>query len=162
MEEITIAYHPIGIIHTPFRTIEDMPIQPSGAISVPGKAEIYPQFAEGLSDLEGFSHIILLYHFHKVSDYLLMATPFLDSRKRGIFATRAPKRPNPVGLSAVRLIKIEGTVLHLENVDMLDQTPLLDIKPFVPEFDCPDAERIGWLEQHKERSKHHKSDSRFR
>jgi len=156
-----IIYKPIGIIHSPYQTIEGMPIQPGGAVGIQGKAEIYPEFAEGLKDLNGFSHLILLYHFHKVSEFRLTLTPFLDSKPRGLFSTRAPKRPNPIGLSVVKLLKTDYNILYLENVDILDKTPLLDLKPYVPEFDQWDADRTGWLEQAKGRVKNHKSDDRF-
>jgi len=156
-----IFYKPLGIIHSPYQTIEGMPIQPGGAIGVQGKAEIYPEFAEGLKDLDGFSHLILLYHFHKVSEFRLTVTPFLDSKPHGIFSTRAPKRPNPIGLSVVKLLKTDYNILYLENVDILDKTPLLDIKPYVPEFDHFDADRTGWLEQAKGLVRNHKSDDRF-
>jgi len=156
-----IIYKPIGIIHSPYQTIEGMPIQPGGAVGIQGKAEIYPEFAEGLKDLNGFSHLILLYHFHKVSEFRLTLTPFLDSKPRGLFSTRAPKRPNPIGLSVVKLLKTDYNILYLENVDILDKTPLLDVKPYVPEFDQWDADRTGWLEQAKGRVKNHKSDDRF-
>ena len=157
-----ISYRPIGIIHSPFTDIEGMPIQPTGASGIRGTVEVFPEFAEGLKDLEGFSHIILLYHFHRVQGAKLAVTPFMDSRPHGVFATRSPKRPNPIGLSIVKLLSIERNVLHIENVDILDGTPLLDIKPYVPEFDQPQADRVGWLEQAKGRVQSKKSDSRFR
>ena len=157
-----ISYRPIGVIHSPFTDIEGMPIQPTGAAGIRGTVEVFPEFAEGLKDLEGFSHIILLYHFHRVQGAKLVATPFMDSQPHGVFATRAPKRPNPIGLSIVRLLSIEKNVLHIENVDILDGTPLLDIKPYVPEFDQPRVDRVGWLEQSKGEVQSKKSDSRFR
>ena len=157
-----ISYRPIGVIHSPFTDIEGMPIQPTGAPGIRGTVEVFPEFAEGLKDLEGFSHIILLYHFHRVQGAKLVATPFMDSQPHGVFATRAPKRPNPIGLSIVRLLSIEKNVLHIENVDILDGTPLLDIKPYVPEFDQPRVDRVGWLEQSKGEVQSKKSDSRFR
>jgi tRNA-Thr(GGU) m(6)t(6)A37 methyltransferase TsaA len=157
-----IVYRPIGIIHTPFKEVENMPIQPSGAAGIPGTVDLYPEFAEGLKDLDGFSHLILLYHFHESRRYKLIVTPFLDSEHRGVFATRAPKRPNPIGLSIVRLIRIRGSTLDIENVDILDGTPLLDIKPYVPEFDHQQTCRIGWLEQARGKVEKHRSDERFR
>ena len=157
-----ITYRPIGIIHSPFTDIAGMPIQPRGAASVPGTVEVGPEFAAGLQDLEGFSHVILLYHFHRVQEARLTVTPFLDAQPRGVFATRAPQRPNPIGLSIVKLLGIEGNILHIENVDILDGTPLLDIKPYVPEFDQHPAERIGWLEQARGRVQGQRSDDRFR
>ena len=122
-----------------------MPIQPAGARDVSGKAIIFDEYIDGLKDLEGFSHIILLYHFHKSQQYDLQVTPFLDNDKRGLFSTRAPNRPNGIGLSIVELVAIEGNRLLLQGTDMLNQTPLLDIKPYVPAFDAhPDAD-TGWL-----------------
>jgi tRNA-Thr(GGU) m(6)t(6)A37 methyltransferase TsaA len=157
-----IIYHPIGIIHSPFKDLEGMPIQPTGETSAPGTIEIYPEYAQGLKDLEGFSFIILLYHLHRVSRSSLVVTPFLDSDPRGIFATRAPGRPNPIGLSIIKLVKIEGGMLYVENLDILDGTPLLDLKPYVPDFDWrPDA-RIGWLESVKGKVQKTRSADRFK
>jgi tRNA-Thr(GGU) m(6)t(6)A37 methyltransferase TsaA len=156
-----ISYRPIGIIHSLFTDIEGMPIQPTGASGIKGTVEVFPEFAEGLKHLEGFSHIILLYHFHRVQRAKLVVTPFMDPQPRGVFATRAPKRPNPIGLSIVRLLGIEQNILHIENVDILDGTPLLDIKPYVPEFDQHRADRVGWLEQAKGKVQSKKSDNRF-
>jgi tRNA (adenine37-N6)-methyltransferase len=152
---------PIGIIHTPFRQIDDMPVQPTGASGVTGQIELRPELVEGLKDLDGFSHIIVLYHFHQVSRVSLTVTPFLDPHPRGVFATRAPTRPNPIGLSVLTLKAIHGNILEVENVDMLDGTPLLDIKPYVPEFDQRTGVRCGWLEQAGGRSVTARSDQRF-
>jgi tRNA-Thr(GGU) m(6)t(6)A37 methyltransferase TsaA len=157
-----ISYRPIGVIHSPFTDIKGMPIQPTGASGIRGTIEIFPEFAEGLKDLEGFSHVILIYHFHQVREAKLVVTPFMDPQPRGVFATRAPKRPNPIGLSIVKLLSIEQNVLHVENVDILDGTPLLDIKPYVPEFDQHPANHVGWLEQATGKVQTKKSDSRFR
>jgi tRNA-Thr(GGU) m(6)t(6)A37 methyltransferase TsaA len=162
MSHISITYRPIGTIHSPFKDLKDMPIQPTAHASAPGIAEILPEFAEGLKDLEGFSHVILLYHLHEVRRVDLTVTPFLDSEVRGVFATRAPTRPNPIGLSIVELVSIEGNRLYLGNVDILDGTPLLDIKPYVPEFDQPAATRAGWLEEARGKVRTAKSDERFR
>jgi tRNA-Thr(GGU) m(6)t(6)A37 methyltransferase TsaA len=156
-----IEYHPIGVVRSPFKQIEGMPIQPAGAGSVRGRVEIFPEYAEGLRDLDGFSHVILLYHFHRVKDWNPIVTPFMDSQPRGLFSTRAPKRPNPIGLSVVRLLRIDGTVLHIASVDILDGTPVLDIKPYVPQFDQYPVDRIGWLEQSGSRVQEKKSDRRF-
>ena len=157
-----IIYRSIGIIHSPFKEVENMPIQPTGAAGARDTVDLYPEFVEGLKDLDGFSHIILLYHFHEARGYKLIVTPFLDSQPRGVFATRAPKRPNPVGLSIVSLVQIRGGSLDVENVDILDGTPLLDIKPYVPEFDHQENCRIGWLEQARGMARERKSDARFR
>ena len=156
-----IIYHPIGVIHSPFTDLIDMPIQPTGTASAPGWVEIDPEFVEGLKDLEGFSHIILLYHLHQVHRTDLTVTPFLGSEPHGVFATRAPTRPNPIGLSIVELKGIDGTRLELGNIDILDGTPLLDIKPYVPDFDSPEGTRIGWLETVRGKVKNTKSDDRF-
>ena len=156
-----IAYQQIGIIRSPFHETEGMPIQPAAALSVQGTVEVFPEFALGLRDLDGFSHIILIYHFHRSNGCTLLVTPFMDSVQRGVFATRAPKRPNPIGLSVVRLNKLQNHTLHIENVDILDGTPLLDVKPYVPEFDRYSVDRIGWLEQTKRHVRATKADRRF-
>jgi len=156
-----IEYHPIGLIRSPFQQIKGMPIQPAGAASIQGRVEVFPEYAEGLRDLDGFSHVMLLYHFHQVNGSQLTVTPFLDTQPHGVFATRAPKRPNPIGLSVVRLLRVSGTVLYIENVDVLDGTPLLDIKPYVPEFDQHPAERVGWLERARGRVQEKRADRRF-
>jgi tRNA-Thr(GGU) m(6)t(6)A37 methyltransferase TsaA len=140
-----VTYRPIGVIRSPFVDTEGMPIQPSGAQGVTGKVELEPEFADGLKDLNGFSHIILIYHFHLSKGQSLEVKPFLDDALRGVFATRAPRRPNSIGISVVKLIRIEGQTLSIEDVDVLDGTPVLDIKPHVPEFDCRHGARIGWL-----------------
>lgn len=159
---MNITYHSIGIIHSPFKDLQDMPIQPSSEAIAPGIIEVYPEYVDGLHDLGGFSHIILLYHLHKVSGYSLTVTPFLDSEPHGLFATRAPVRPNPIGLSVVKLTHIEGNLLHVDGLDILDETPLLDLKPYVPEFDYRPDVRIGWLEQAKDKIRSKRSDNRFK
>ncbi len=156
-----IEYRRIGIIHSPFKDVKGMPIQPAGAEGVRGSIEMDPEFSEGLADLDGFSHIILLYHFHKAAGFKPMVTPFLDSTPRGLFSTRAPSRPNTIGLSIVKLEGIDGNVLRIENVDILDRTPLLDIKPYVPDFDHHPATRVGWLDRAKSRLRNKRSDDRF-
>ncbi len=156
-----IHYNSIGVIHSPFQDILGMPIQPSGATGIQGSIEIFPEFQEGLKDLDGFSHIILLYHFHQCSKNNLIVTPFLDSQPHGIFATRSPSRPNKIGLSVVKLLKIQQNIIHIENVDILNKTPLLDIKPYVPKFDNPQVERIGWLEHNQGQVIDKKADARF-
>ena len=157
-----IKYQPIGIIHSPFKNVQGMPIQPTGAANVQGRVELVPELTSGLKDLDGFSHIILLYHFHQIQGEELVVTPFLDLEARGIFATRAPKRPNPIGLSIVKLTGIDDSTLYIENVDILDGTPLLDIKPYVPEFDHFSVERVGWLGKTREKVRSKRSDNRFR
>lgn len=157
-----IEFHPIGIIHTPFTKLEGMPIQPTGAVGVKGTVEVFEEYRAGLKDLDGFSHIILLYHFHRSQGFNLHVVPFLDSEMRGLFATRAPKRPNPIGLSVVQLDTVINGILHIRNVDMLDGTPLLDIKPYVPEFDAQLQARAGWLERTGKAAARKKSDDRFK
>jgi tRNA-Thr(GGU) m(6)t(6)A37 methyltransferase TsaA len=157
-----IQYHPIGTIHTPFTEISNMPIQPAGAAGVEGTVEVFSEYHDGIKDLEGFSHIILLYHFHRSKGHQLNVIPFLDTQPRGVFATRVPKRPNPIGLSVVRLQRIEANVLYVENVDILDGTPLLDIKPYIPEFDEQNKVRAGWLEEVRKTVAQKKSDDRFK
>jgi tRNA-Thr(GGU) m(6)t(6)A37 methyltransferase TsaA len=157
----TISYQLIGTIHSPFEGIEKVPIQPTAATGIRGTVAVFDQFAAGLKDLEGFSHVILLYQFHRIAQTRLTVIPFMDHQPRGVFATRAPTRPNPIGLSTVKLLGIEGTVLHIENVDIVDGTPLLDIKPYVPQFDHHEVERTGWLENSKENVKEKRSDDRF-
>jgi len=157
-----VIYRPIGIIHSPFNSLEDMPIQPTSDVSGSGIVEIFPEFVDGLKDLEGFSYLYLLYHFHKVRQSNLSVTPFLDREPRGIFATRAPSRPNPVGLSLVELVRLENNLIYVERLDVLNETPLLDIKPYVPEFEHTHNVRVGWLEQVKSQVRTQKSDARFK
>ncbi len=154
-------YTPIGIIHTPFQEPLGMPIQPSGAAGVQGTVEIYDDFVAGLKDLDGFSHIVLLYHFHRHTGYSLEVKPYLDDVTHGLFSTRAPKRPNPIGLSVVQLDAIKDHVLYITNVDIVDGTPLLDIKPYVPDFDSPGVTRTGWLEKKSNQATAKKSDTRI-
>lgn len=157
-----ICYRPIGFIRTPFQTTGGMPIQPAGAENIIGIVEIDPRHEAGLADLDGFSHVILIYAFHQVTGYSLSVTPFLDDTPRGLFATRAPRRPNPIGLSVVRLLEVTGCTLRVQGVDILDGTPLLDLKPFLPEFDAPTVERIGWLQPQSGRVRGMRADDRFR
>ena len=159
-----ITYRPIGIIHSPFQDITEMPIQPTGAFRIRGYIRVFPEFAPGLKDLKGFSHVILLYHLHLVQETKLIVTPFMDSQPHGVFATRAPKRPNPIGLSIVKLLSVEQgeqNILHIENVDIVDGTPLLDIKPYVPEFDTRQVTGIGWLEKNVHKLSASRDDGRF-
>lgn len=138
-----------------------MPIQAVGAKGVKGTVEIEPEYENGLKDLEGFSHITLVYHFHLSGEYELAVKPFMDDQVRGVFATRAPRRPNPIGTSVVRLLMVQGCRLDIQDVDIVDGTPLLDIKPFVPAFDVRKAERIGWLSNKEASVENIKSDRRF-
>ncbi len=157
-----IVYEPIGTIHTPFKTPEGVPIQSSGGKDIEGIAELHEEFQQGLSDLDGFSHVYLIYHFHLAEGYSLKVVPFMDSSERGVFATRAPRRPNSIGLSLVRVKAIDGNRLYFVGVDMVDGTPLLDIKPYVPGFEAYGDIRIGWLKRHIHKVKHFKADDRFR
>ena len=137
---------PIGVIETPFLEPAGTPIQPSRANGARGRVRIEPRLRAGLKDLEGFERIWLIYWFHKTPGSNLLVTPFLDSRQRGIFATRSPARPSPIGISAVRLLAVNEGVLEVEDVDIIDGTPLLDVKPYVPEFDCYPNSKAGWFE----------------
>ena len=152
---------PIGTIHTPFTDPAGMPIQPTGGDGVEGTIDILPAYWDGLADLDGFSHIFLLYHLHRSAGYTLRIIPFMDTVERGLFSTRAPKRPNPIGLSVVRLERIDSGVLHILDVDILDGTPLLDIKPYIPHVDHRDNVRVGWLEDVQQKFKQRRSDDRF-
>ena len=156
-----IKYKPIGIIHTSFKKCKGTPIQAAASDKAKGFVDVFPEYADGLNDLKGFSHIILLYHFHLSNNFSLQVKPYLDNQTRGLFATRAPLRPNPIGISIVNLIKIEGSKLYIQNLDIVDGTPLLDIKPYVPEFDHPENYKIGWLEKHVHKLNKTKDDNRF-
>jgi tRNA-Thr(GGU) m(6)t(6)A37 methyltransferase TsaA len=156
-----VIYKPIGVVHSPFESPKDVPIQSTAAKGVAGSVEVFQEFMEGLNDVEGFSHLILIYHFHLAQKYSLLVTPFLDKSFHGVFSTRAPSRPNPIGVSVVRLTKIKQNLLEVQDLDILDGTPLLDIKPFIPEFDHRNAERIGWLEKKVEKMNSRKDDGRF-
>jgi tRNA-Thr(GGU) m(6)t(6)A37 methyltransferase TsaA len=156
-----IIYKPIGAIHSPFKEPRDAPIQSACATDIEGTVEIFPEYSEGLADLEGFSHIILIYHFHLSKGHSLRVKPYLDNELRGVFATRAPARPNPIGMSIVRLVKVEGGKLYIRDVDILDGTPLLDIKPYVPEFDSRSTEKIGWLSGKIDELPETRDDGRF-
>ena len=158
MKEIT--FHEIGIIHSPFKEPRGMPIQPRGAKGTKGIIEIIPKYVGGLKDLQGFSHIILFYQFHLSRGFSLAVTPFLDTHSHGVFATRAPRRPTLIGRSVVRLQKIKGYKLYIQNVDIVDGTRILDIKPYVPEFDVHRVTRTGWLTTKKRNASKLKSDDR--
>jgi tRNA-Thr(GGU) m(6)t(6)A37 methyltransferase TsaA len=157
-----IKYNPIGIIRSPFKKVEGVPIQPSQAKGIKGIVELRKEFEDGLKDLDGFSHIILLYHFHLSKDYALNIVPFLDVIPHGVFATRAPKRPNQIGLSVVKLMKVEMNILHIENIDIIDGTPLLDIKPNFKECSNSEEIRMGWLTEKTNKSYNIKADKRFK
>ena len=156
-----VSYRVIGVIQSPFSEAKGTPIQPKAAEGVKGSVEVFQEFTEGLQDLEGFSHLILLYHFHLTKPGPLRAKPFMDSKKRGVFAMRGPQRPNPIGLSIVRLVQIKGTRLSVQDVDIVNGTPLLDIKPYVPAFDVRPADRIGWLTEHVKKLPESRDNGRF-
>ncbi len=156
-----IKYTPIGVIHSQFKEPKGTPIQPSVAKGIKGTVEVFPEFAEGLKDVEAFSHIFLIYHFHLAKKTSLKVKPYLDNKARGIFSTRAPSRPNPIGISVVRLVKIEEALLQIQDVDIVDGTQLLDIKPYVPSFDVRETVKIGWLEKNIYKLSVSKDDGRF-
>ncbi len=157
-----VTYTPIGRIHSPFTDIAGMPIQPNGARGTRGTVEIFPPYRGGLADLDGFERIILIYAFHRCTEHQLVVTPFLDTTLRGIFATRSPKRPNAIGLSTVLLNEVKEGTLVVEDIDVLDGTPLIDIKPYVPEFDAYPGSRCGWLGAVAVNAERVRSDDRFR
>jgi len=156
-----IKYRPIGVVHSPFKEPKGTPIQPLGGKGIDGTVEVFPEYAEGLNDVEGFSHIILIYHFHLSKGLSLKVKPYMENELRGVFATRAPSRPNPIGISVVRLRRVEKTILHVRDVDFVDGTPLLDIKPYVPEFDVREVNKTGWLEKEVHKLSTSKDDGRF-
>ena len=158
---MSMKIKPIGVINTPFKTSEGVPIQSVKSDKL-GEARLIEEYVEGLVSLEGFSHIILLYWCHKTSPPLMIVKPYLDTKEHGLFSTRAPSRPNPIGLSIVELIQVEKNVLRFRGADMLDGTPLLDIKPFVPEFDNRINATSGWLSKSfKEQNRDYIADERF-
>ena len=156
-----IKYKPIGVIHSPFKESKGTPIQPTAAKSIDGIVEVFKEYTEGLKDIGGFSHIILIYHFHLSKGSLLKVKPYMDNEVRGVFATRAPSRPNSIGISTVRLVRVEENILHIRDVDIIEGTPLLDIKPYVPEFDIREAKKSGWLEKNIDKLSTSKDDGRF-
>lgn len=158
---MSISYSPIGYFRSPFKAVKGMPIQPLGGQNIEGSIEILPDFRAGLRDLEGFSHVFVLYHLHEIKGYDLMIQPFLDTKKHGVFATRSPKRPNPIGLSVMKLIEITDENVVLRGIDVLDNTPVIDIKPYVADFDQCDADSFGWFEGKSSNAVHHRSDERF-
>jgi tRNA (adenine37-N6)-methyltransferase len=159
----TIEFDIIGKIHSPFDELEGMPIQPIGATGIKGEIHLNEGLMDGLKDLKGFSHLTLIYHLHKAKGYSLEVKPFLDDEHHGVFATRSPKRPNPIGVSVVKLDSIENNIIHISNVDILNGTPLLDIKPYVPQLyegTCKHL-KVGWFEKKHKNAENTKSDDRF-
>ena len=157
----TVTFTPIGVIRSPHKSEEGTPIQPKGAIGIEAYIEIKPELTEGLKDLGDFSHIYLIYVLDRCNDFKLTTIPFMDTEEHGVFATRSPKRPCHIGLSIVKIISIEENIIKIENADMLDGTPLLDIKPYVPSMDNFETEKNGWLERNHHKSNHMKADDRF-
>lgn len=156
-----IQYQPIGVIRSPFLAEEGMPIQSIVAEDVVGTVELDTAYAPGLQDVAEFSHLFLLCHLHRATGRALVVTPFLDEQAHGVFATRSPKRPNPISLSIVRLLRIEGTTLHVVGLDLIDGTPVLDIKPYVPRFDVRITDAIGWYAAQLHKLAHVRADGRF-
>lgn len=159
MESIT--FRPIGILKTPFDLPADMPIQPLSSKGAKGKAIVFPEFSDGLYDLDGFTHVIVIYYMHRVRRQELIVTPFFDTSPHGVFATRAPVRPNPLGISVLELEKIDGNTLYLLNVDMLNGSPLIDIKPYMPDFDSFPSAKAGWYDKIESKPESPRSDNRF-
>ena len=157
-----IEFTPIGIIHTPFKTIENIPIQPAAGKTIEGWIEIFDEYTEGLSDLDGFSHIYLLFHLHRSKNYSLKLIPFLDTVKRGVFSTRSPARPNPLGLSIVEIVSIHDNIINIKGIDILDGSPLIDIKPYVPDFEVTKNIKKGWFEGKEKIIPGKLSDDRFK
>jgi tRNA-Thr(GGU) m(6)t(6)A37 methyltransferase TsaA len=142
---VSITVSPIGVIHSPYATKEACPIQGAEAPSVTGTIEVFPEYAAGLQDIETFSHIMLLYHFDRAGEIKLVRPTFLDEEAHGIFASRHPCRPSGLGISVVKLLRRNGNVLEVKGIDVLDGTPLVDIKPYVPRFDCFPEASEGWV-----------------
>ena len=162
MKSSLIIFKPIGKIHSPFKNIEGIPIQPAAAEGIKGKVILYKKFTDGLKNLEGFSHIILIYHFHLSKGYSLKVIPFLHNKEQVIFATMAPKRPNHIGISIVKLERINENTIEVSNIDIVDGTPLLDIKPYVSYFDNVKNEKSGWLNYKIKNLRKTKADKRFK
>ena len=144
MHDNKIIFHPIGVIHSPHKVMSKTPIQPVLCSDIKGTVVLDVEYADGLKDLQGFSHIYLFYYFHQSQKTCLRLKPYLSDHEHGIFATRAPHRPNKLGMSLVRLIKIKDTILHVKDIDILDGTPLFDIKPYIQRFDSRENTRSGW------------------
>ena len=156
-----ITYRPIGIIHSPFKEPKGTPIQPKAAKGIKGMVEVFSQYEEGLKDIKGFSHIILIYHFHLSKAYSLEVKPYMDNKLHGVFATRAPARPNPIGMSVVRLTEVKRNNLYIKDIDIVDGTPILDIKPYISELSSEDIIKKGWLEKNIRKMPDFKDNGRF-
>lgn len=162
MENIkNIEYKPIGIIHSPFKEPSGTPIQSIAAPGINGTVEVFADYRQGLDDLKGFSHIILIYDFHLAKRPSLKVNPFMDDQSHGVFSTRAPNRPNSIGISIVKLVKIEENILFIQDMDIIEGTPLLDIKPYVSELDYRNTRKIGWLQKNIGKVSDTRDDGRF-
>ena len=161
MKHGTLHFTQIGVIHTPFAEQKGTPIQGIMAPEAEGTVEVFPEFQDGLRDLDGFSHIVLIYQFHHMGKGQLLVKPYLDTVERGIFATRSPRRPNPLGMTTVRLQRVDGNLLHVSGVDMLEGTPLIDIKPYLGDFDHHRPDKIGWYGATERRGQRVLADDRF-
>ena len=159
---LEIIYKPIGIVHSPFKKPEGTPIQPIAGKDTRGVIEIFPEYREGLKDLESFSHLYILFHLHLIRGKKLTLIPFLDTIPHGVFATRSPARPNPIGLSVVTLEKITGNNLYIKNIDILDGSPVLDIKPYISQFDVFNTTKNGWFDSSIHNMEKQKDDGRFK
>jgi tRNA-Thr(GGU) m(6)t(6)A37 methyltransferase TsaA len=157
----TVQLETIGTIHSPFKKLENMPVQSLGAQCGEGTVVVDERFAEGLKDLDGFSHVYLVYHFHKVTRTELQVVPYMDTLIRGVFATRSPLRPSHIGISVVELLNLSGNTLTVRGLDVLDSTPLLDIKPYIPQFDCWQNATSGWMKASRLDVEQRRSDNRF-
>lgn len=155
------SLQPIGTILSPYTNLANMPIQPRGAADTTGRVEVFPEYAAGLTDLAGFSHIYLIYFFHEATRTELSVIPFMDTGKRGVYATRSPLRPNHLGMSLVQLTGIKDNFLHILGVDILNGTPLVDIKPYIPAFDHAENAKSGWMAHSGDEVAGKRSDSRF-
>ena len=153
-----LNYKPIGIIHSPIKEQKGAPIQSIGGRGLKATVEVFPEYRDGLKDIDGFSYLMLLFHFDRAKTAALVQKPYMDHELRGVFAIRSPNRPNPIGLSIVKLISVESNLLHVEDIDILDGTPLLDIKPYIPEIDCRFGGDIGWLAGKIEALLHKRAD----
>lgn len=157
----TIAVGTIGTIHSPFKRLGNMPVQSLGAQCAEGTVVVDERFAQGLKDLDGFSHVYLVYHFHKATLTELQVIPYMDTVVRGVFATRSPLRPSHIGISVVELLNLSGNTLTVRGLDILDGTPLIDIKPYVPQFDCWQNATCGWMKASRFEVEQRRSDNRF-
>jgi tRNA-Thr(GGU) m(6)t(6)A37 methyltransferase TsaA len=155
-----VTYEPIGIIHTPFKQKAETPIQGIYDPDSSGEVEVFPQYSDGLKDIAGFSHLILIYHFHLAEGCSLITKPFLDDEGKGIFSIRHFNRPNPIGISVVRLDQVKDNILTIGEVDIMDGTPLLDIKPYMPDFDNRHNVRKGWYEHSRNRNQYKQNKGR--